>query len=53
MVKHHKAEWDAYSETRARKASVATVVKQEVKESCEMDNSEVRFYDVKSSKGRA
>ena len=31
---------------------MATVVKQEVKESCEMDNSEVRFYDVRSSKGR-
>ena len=49
MIKHHKAEWDAYSETRARKATVATKVKEEVKESCEMENSEVCFYDVRSS----
>ena len=31
---------------------VASEVKEEVKESCEMENSEVRFYDVRSSKGR-
>ena len=51
-MKHHKAEWDAYSETRSRKATVAAEVKEEAKESCEMENSEVRFYDVRSSKGR-
>jgi len=31
---------------------VASEVKEEMKESCEMENSEVRFYDVRSSKGR-
>ena len=31
---------------------MASEVKEEVKESCEMENSEVRFYDVRSSKGR-
>ena len=29
---------------------MASEVKEEVKESCEMENSEVRFYDVRSSK---
>ena len=32
-------------------AEAAAVKKEEV-ESCEMENSEVRFYDVRSSKGR-
>ena len=31
---------------------MASEVKEEMKESCEMENSEVRFYDVRSSKGR-
>ena len=31
---------------------LATEIKEEAKESCEMENSEVRFYDVRSSKGR-
>ena len=52
LEKHHKSEWDAHCETRARKAAVATEIKEEAKESCEMENSEVRFYDVRSSKGR-
>ena len=34
-----------------RKAAKVSEVKEEVKESCEMENSEVRFYDVRSSKG--
>merc|ERR1712112_107992 len=52
LAKHHQSEWNAYCETRARKAAVASELKEEVKESCEMENSEVRFYDVRSSKGR-
>ena len=31
---------------------MASEVKEEMKESCEMENSEVRFYNVRSSKGR-
>ena len=46
LVKHHA------EEIRKRtKAEVVAVKKEEV-ESCEMENSEVRFYDVRSSKGR-
>ena len=33
-------------------ATVATKAKEEEKAACEMENSEVRFYDVRSSKGR-
>ena len=52
LEKHHAEEWGAYCEVRKRtKAEVAAVKKEEV-ESCEMENSEVRFYDVRSSKGR-
>ena len=52
LEKHHAEEWGAYCEIRKRtKAEVAAVKKEEV-ESCEMENSEVRFYDVRSSKGR-
>ena len=52
LEKHHAEEWGAYCEIRKRiKAEVADVKKEEV-ESCEMENSEVRFYDVRSSKGR-
>ena len=52
LQKHHAEEWGAYCEIRKRtKAEVAAVKKEEV-ESCEMENSEVRFYDVRSSKGR-
>ena len=50
LAKHHQSEWNAYCETR--KAAVASEVKEEVKESCEMENLEVHFYDVRSSKGR-
>ena len=51
LEKGHAEEWGAYCEIRKRtKAEVAAVKKEEV-ESCEMENSEVRFYDVRSSKG--
>ena len=44
LEKHHAEEWGAYCEVRKRtKAEVAAVKKEEV-ESCEMENSEVRFY---------
>ena len=33
-------------------ATVATKAKEEEKAACEMENSEVRFYDVRSSTGR-
>ena len=52
MSKHHKEVWEAYSETRSRVATVATKAKEEEKAACEMENSEVRFYDVRSRKGR-
>ena len=49
LEKHHAEEWGAYCEIRKRtKAEVAAVKKEEV-ESYEMENSEVRFYDVRSS----
>ena len=51
MAKHHKPEWNSYCETRSRKAAVASEAKEEMKESCEMENAEVHFYDVRSSKG--
>ena len=51
LEKHHAEEWGAYCEVRKRTKEVAAVKKEEV-ESCEMENSEVRFYDVRSSKGR-
>ena len=52
LEKRHPEEWGAYCEIRKRiKAEVADVKKEEV-ESCEMENSEVRFYDVRSSKWR-
>ena len=47
LEKHHAEEWGAYCQIRKRtKAEVADVKKEEV------ENSEVRFYDVRSSKGR-
>ena len=52
LSKHHKEVWEAYSETRSRVATVATKAKEEEKAACEMENSEVRFYDVRSRKGR-
>ena len=50
LEKHHAEEWGAYCEVRKRTKEVAAVKKEEV-ESCEMENSEVRFYVVRSSKG--
>ena len=52
LSKHHKEVWEAYSETRSRVATVATKAKEEEKAAFEMENSEVRFYDVRSRKGR-
>ena len=52
LSKHHKAQWGAYCENRTKKAAAATKHQKQQKENCEMENSEVRFYDVRSSKGR-
>ena len=49
LEKHHAEEWGAHFEIRKRtKAEVAAVKKEEV-ESCEMENPEVRFYDVQGA----
>ena len=48
-MKNHEPEWDVYCEMRTR---FTAKVNQDKKEACEMENSEVRFYDVRSSKGR-
>ena len=52
LQKYHKPEWDAYSETRTRANAKKAEAKEEEKLACEMENNEVRFYDVRSSKGR-
>ena len=52
LMKNHKQEWDAYCQMRARTNAKVLEAKEEKKEACEMENSEVRFYDVRSSKGR-
>ena len=52
LSRHHKEVWEAYCETRSRVATVASKAKEEEKAACEMENSEVRFYDVRSSRGR-
>ena len=52
LMKNHKQEWDAYCQMRARTNAKVMEAKEEKKESCEMENGEVRFYDVRSSKGR-
>ena len=51
-MKNHKPEWDVYREMRTRSNAKVTQAKVDKKEACEMENSEVRFYDVRSSKGR-
>ena len=52
LQKNHKPEWDAYCETRTKANAKKAVAKEEEKVACEMENNEVRFYDVRSSKGR-
>ena len=52
LSKAHKPEWDVYREMRTRSNAKVTQAKVDKKEACEMENSEVRFYDVRSSKGR-
>ena len=52
LQKNHKAEWDAYCETRTRANAKKAEAKEEERDACEMENNEVRFYDVRSSKGR-
>ena len=52
LQKNHKSEWDAYCETRTRANAKKAEAKEEEKVACEMENNEVRFYDVRSSKGR-
>ena len=51
-MKNHKPEWDVYCEMRTRFTAKVNQAKEDKKEACEMENSEVRFYDVRSSKGR-
>ena len=52
LQKNHKPEWDAYSENRTKSTAKKSQAKEEEKLACEMENNEVRFYDVRSSKGR-
>ena len=51
-MKNHKPEWDVYREMRTRSNAKVTQAKVDKKEACEMENSEVRFYDVRSSKAK-
>ena len=51
-MKNQKPEWDVYCEMRTRFTAKVNQAKEDKKEACEMENSEVRFYDVGSSKGR-
>ena len=51
-MKNHKPEWDVYCEMRTRFTAKVNQAKEDKKEACEMENSEVQFYDVRSSKGR-
>ena len=52
LQKNHKPEWDAYAENRTKSNAKKTQAKEEEKVACEMENNEVRFYDIRSSKGR-
>lgn len=52
LAKRHRALWSAHCETRTRAEAEKIIVKKEEEDACEMECSEVRFYDVRSSKGR-
>ena len=51
LTKHHGEVWSAYCEAGSQANAAKVVIKEEVA-ACEMENAEVRFYDVRSSKGR-
>ena len=51
LVKHQGEVWSAYCKARSQANAAKVVIKEEVA-ACEMENAEVRFYDVRSSKGR-
>ena len=51
LEKYHAAVWHAHCEARKKIANVTAAKKKEDFDTCEMENAEVRFYDVRSSKG--
>ena len=51
LEKYHPAVWNAHCEARKKIANVTAAKKKEEFNACEMENAEVRFYDVRSSKG--
>ena len=52
LAKHHVDVWSAYCNARSKANADRVAAKQEEKQACEMENAEVRFYDVRSSRGR-
>ena len=51
LEKYHPAVWNAHCEARKKIANVTAAKKKEDFDTFEMENAEVRFYDVRSSKG--
>ena len=52
LEKYHTSVWKLHCEARKKIATVTAAKKKEEFEACEMENAEVRFYDVRSSNGR-
>ena len=52
LAKHHEDVWSAYCNARSKANADRVATKQEEKQAGEMENAEVRFYDVRSSSGR-
>ena len=49
---YHKEVWETYNEKRTMEKEKTTLTKREEEESCEMNNGDVRCFDVRTNGGR-
>ena len=51
LKRNHPAQWSSYEEKNKKNKETASIKKEE-KESCEMENADIRFFDIRSHRGR-
>ena len=52
LKRNHPAQWSSYEEKKNKKNKETASTKKEEKESCDMENAEIRLFDIRSHGGR-
>ena len=52
LKRNHPGQWASYEEKKNEKKQETATIKKEERESCEMENAEIRFFDIRTHGGR-